>query len=144
MQDVVKTDAAETSSGGQMITIYGIANCDTVRRARRELSVAAAESGHTVTFIDWRTRPVERSRIHTWIERCGNALINPRSRGFLALDAGAQRETLDQTMDPATIERLRGDPTLMRRPLIEFPDGRIGLGWQKGQPKTFFASPNRA
>lgn len=107
-------------------TLYGIANCDTVRRARRELTAA----GVAHRFHDFRKDGLSPEKLDHWISRVGwENLLNRRGTTWRRLPA-EQREPLDA-------ERARrlmlAEPTLIRRPVFEM-DGEVYVGWSAEHP----------
>jgi len=103
-----------------VLTLYGIVNCDTVRKARRWLE----ENGIPYGFIDFRKEGLTRERLEAWVEELGwEALLNRRGRSWRMLPE-AQRETIDRD---SAIELMLANPTLIRRPVIETAD-RVAVG----------------
>jgi len=95
-----------------VITVYGISNCDTVRKARRWLEAHAIE----YRFHDLREDGVDEAEVARWIEELGlDAVLNRRSTSWRALPA-ATRDGLDAASAPALIN---GHPTLVKRPLLD-------------------------
>ena len=101
-----------------MAVLYGIATCDTCRRARKALE----NSGLEVTFRDVREAPLSTEEISQFLAEFGGKLLNTRSTTWRGLSederAGAPEELLLK------------HPTLMKRPVIDGPQG-LTLGWDK-------------
>ncbi|MES1951938.1 protein yffB [Salinisphaera sp. S4-8] len=96
-----------------MIRIYGIASCDTCRKARQWLSSAGIEH----EWIDVRADGVARERLEQWRQALGDgALLNKRSKTWRDFDT-QQREAAEA--DPVTV--LIEHPTLIKRPILETP-----------------------
>ncbi len=95
-----------------MITLYGIKNCDSVRKARRWL-----ESGEVkYQFHDLRTDGVEPSLLQDWIEQLGwEKLLNRRSTTWRQLPDNEKTE-LDARKAAALMLQ---HPTLIKRPLLD-------------------------
>ena len=94
-----------------MIRIYGIASCDTCRKARQWLTSAGIEHA----WIDLRTDGITRERLEQWREVLGDAaLINKRSKTWRDFDA-EQRARAEA--DPVSV--LVDHPTLIKRPILE-------------------------
>lgn len=103
------------------ITLYGIANCDTVRKARRSLEAAGVD----VRFVDMRKEGLDEARLQAWVEAVGwEALVNRRGTTWRQLPA-EQREGLDTA---GAVALMREHPTLIKRPVIE-QDDTITVGW---------------
>ncbi|MGR3496850.1 arsenate reductase family protein [Citreimonas sp.] len=94
--------------------LYGLASCDTCRKARKALLHA--------DFVDVRSDGVPRDVLAAAQDRFGDRLLNTRSTTWRGLpEAERARPPLDLIAD---------HPTLMKRPLIV--DGsRMVLGWDK-------------
>ena len=95
-----------------MVTLYGIPNCDTVKRARAWLG----ERGVAYTFHDYKKAGVDPARLAAWIDRLGwEALLNRRGTTFRALP-----EADRQQLDAAKAARLMiAQPSLIKRPAVE-------------------------
>ncbi|MEM1077532.1 MAG: ArsC/Spx/MgsR family protein [Pseudomonadota bacterium] len=70
---------------------------------------------------DIRADPLSSEQIGRFLEAFGDALVNTRSTTWRGLDADARQS------DPADL--LAAHPTVMKRPVIETPDGALYLGW---------------
>ena len=92
-------------------TLYGIPNCDTVRKARRWLD----DAGITYTFHDLRVDGVDKRPVAGWIDARGwETVVNRRSTSWKALDP-----ELRETMDAGTaIAAILDAPTLVKRPVL--------------------------
>lgn len=106
------------------VTVYGIPNCDTCRKARKWLDGNAVN----YSFHDVRADGLDPKTISAWEAELGDALVNRRSTTWRQL-AETER-TLDDI--PALLSR---HPTLLKRPLLETP-GSVTVGfntdtWQK-------------
>ena len=72
-------------------TLYGIPNCDTVRKARRWLD----EAGVAYSFHDFRSDGLDRETVAGWIDAKGwETVVNRRSTSWKSLDPKL-RETMD-------------------------------------------------
>ena len=111
------------------ITIYGISNCDTMRRARAWLG----EHGVAFTFHDYRRDGVERSRLEGWVARLGwEKLLNRSGTTFRKLSPEL-REGLDAER---AIALMLEHPAMIRRPVLEGP-GLLLVGFR---PDDYAAS----
>jgi Spx/MgsR family transcriptional regulator len=91
--------------------LYGIPNCDTVRKARRWLDQQAL----TYDFHDLRADGIDGSLIRQWIERAGwETVVNRRSSSWKTLDP-ALREAMDAS---SAIDAVLAQPTLVKRPVL--------------------------
>lgn len=94
------------------ITLYGIANCDKVREARRFLD--QQQTPHL--FIDLRQQPAPQELLQRALLQLGSkAVINKSSTTFRQLSADEQRQADDPAQQLALLQRY---PTLIKRPLL--------------------------
>ena len=95
-----------------MIHIYGIPNCDTVRKARKWLD----EAGKDYTFHDFKKEGVDAAKLEHWADRCSwEALLNRRGTTYRKL---AQEETADMDRDKA-LRLMAEHPSMIKRPVME-------------------------
>ena len=95
-----------------MITLYGIKNCDTVKKARTWLENHGIEH----TFHDFREDGLEGDSVDRWLQELGwETLVNKRSTTWKELDS-ATREAMDDTLARQSILE---HPTLIKRPLLD-------------------------
>ncbi|MEK6217354.1 MAG: hypothetical protein N2B03_09085 [Boseongicola sp.] len=98
------------------MTLYGIATCDTCRKARKSLE----SKGLAVRFRDVRADPLSLADIARFFAVFGPDLLNTRSTTWRGLSDGAR------TGDP--VDLLIAHPTLMKRPVIA-SEKALTLGW---------------
>ncbi len=95
-----------------MITLYGIKNCDSVKKARRWLEA----QGIDYSFHDFREQGVTRKQVAGWLAALGwETLVNRRSTSWKALSP-EQREGMDEAV---ALEAILEQPTLVKRPLLD-------------------------
>jgi arsenate reductase len=100
------------------VTLYGLKNCDTCKKALKALPDAV--------FVDIRAEADLAAKLPGWLEAAGaKALVNTRSTTWRGLDE-AQRARAES--DPAGL--LGEHPTLIKRPVIE-AGGAVHVGWTK-------------
>lgn len=99
-------------------TVYGIQNCDTVRKTRRWLD----EHGVAYRFHDFRRDGLEDSQLRAWCEELGwETLINRRGTTWRRLPE-EQRTGLDE----ATARKLMlSQPALIKRPVLDLETRRV-------------------
>jgi Spx/MgsR family transcriptional regulator len=109
-------------------TLYGIANCDKCREARRWFDNAGAD----YRFHDLRSDGIDATDIRTWLEQVPTeTLVNRRSRTWRELPAS--QRTLD---DPAAVGKLLcRHPTLIKRPVAVTGDV-IDVGYDEKAWRT--------
>ncbi len=98
-----------------MTTLYGIKNCDTVRKARRWLD----DNNHDHTFLDFRVDGLEMKTLQsfaTQIEK--DVLVNKRSTTWKQL-SDSQKALFDgESLGTEALETLLNNPTLLKRPVL--------------------------
>ncbi|WP_018140966.1 ArsC family reductase [Thioalkalivibrio sp. ALJ7] len=103
------------------LALYGIPNCDTVRKARRALDAA----GVSYRFVDVRKDGIEEAQLRGWVDRLGwETLVNRRGTTWRQLPED-QRAGLDAER---AIALMGEHPALIKRPVIEF-EGAVYVGW---------------
>lgn len=113
-----------------MITLYGIKNCDSVKKARKWLDQQAIE----YHFHDVRTDGISAAVIGHWIEQAGwETVLNKRGTTWRKLDAIVQQNTHSGNI----VELLLNNPTLIKRPVLD-ADGIITIGFNAERYQTIF------
>jgi len=105
------------------ITLYGIANCDTVKRARAWLA------GQSVTFEfhDFKKAGVPAADLDRWLDAAGwERLLNRKGTTWRKLDE-ARRDAVGNSADAR--ELMRAEPSLIKRPVVQWTDGSITVGF---------------
>jgi len=97
-----------------MITVYGIPNCDTVKKARAWLTA----QGVDYRFHDFKKQGVPPSQLPAWIEAVGwEKLLNRRGTTWRKLDAATQSAVTDAASASAL---MRVHPSVIKRPVVEW------------------------
>lgn len=105
------------------VTLFGLKNCDTCKKALKALETA----GKTVNFKDIRADGFSDAQLVSWLDAAGRTkLVNTRSTTWRGLSK--QEQTLDTDEDVLAL--LKHNPTLIKRPVIEAESG-IYVGWSK-------------
>ena len=113
-----------------MNTLYGIKNCDTVKKARRWLD----ENQVTYQFHDLREDGLQKDQVNAWVSELGwESLVNKRSTTWKQLD-----DTIKATLDDHSIvEVILASPTLIKRPLLD--DGKTRrVGFKAADYESLF------
>ncbi len=107
-----------------MITVYGIPNCDTCRKARRWLD----DRGADYRFHDFRKDGLERATVAAWLAELGaDVLVNRRGTTWRQLP---EQDRARLETDAADL--LVAHPTLIKRPVIDL-GGRRQVGFAAAQ-----------
>ncbi|RLV59268.1 ArsC family reductase [Parashewanella curva] len=105
-----------------MTTIFGIKNCDTVRKARKWLETNNVEH----TFHDFREDGLSEEQVKRWVQAQGwEAVLNKRSTSFRNLDEN-DKTNLTETK---AISLMLEHPTLIKRPVLQTSNS-ITLGFK--------------
>ncbi len=95
-----------------MIKLFGITNCDTVRKARKWLD----ENHIEVEFINFRKPDFTSEHIQSWLKIASfEDIVNKRSQAWKALSTAQQIELIKTQ----NLESLIKTPTLIKRPLLQ-------------------------
>lgn len=113
-----------------MTTLYGIKNCDTVKKARTWLEAR----GVAYTFHDLRADGLSKAELSRWVTALGwEALLNKRSTTWRQLDP-SQQAGLNQ--DKA-ISLMLEHPTLIKRPVLNHA-GACHVGFKAADYAALF------
>ena len=115
-----------------MITVYGLANCDTCRKARNWLG--RFEIAHD--FVDYRDQRLPPATLKAWAEQLGgwDKLVNRASTTWRQLpDARKSPAT-----DPEWTLLIKEHPALVKRPVLVTDDGVVGVGFSDNSWKLRF------
>lgn len=101
------------------LTLYGLKNCDTCKKAIKALEGA----GQVVTFVDIRAEADLQTKVPVWLASVGSELlVNRRSTTWRTLSEDARAS------DPEAL--LVANPTLIKRPVMEAGQA-VHVGWSK-------------
>ncbi|MAI41504.1 MAG: ArsC family reductase [Candidatus Azotimanducaceae bacterium] len=115
-----------------MLTIYGIKNCDTVRKARAWLATRGIE----YQFHDFRTDGLTDQLVSKWISQVGwVTLVNKRSTSWRLLDDTIRKKLSDTNI----VSVLTQNPTLIKRPVVTLGEAII-IGFKEDEFITVVAS----
>jgi len=104
------------------LTLYGIRNCDRVKKARAWLEAR----GIAYDFHDYKTAGIDAPRLRAWAEELGwEKLLNRAGTTFRKLP-DADKADLDE--DKA-IALMLASPSMIRRPVLDLGERRLlGFG----------------
>lgn len=104
-------------------TLYGIPNCDTVKKARQWLG----EHGIASAFHDFKKDGVPADRLGRWMAVLGaDKLLNRQGTTWRKLDVQAQLRCGNAQGARAL---MLAQPRVIRRPVVEWPDGAVTAGF---------------
>lgn len=110
--------------------LYGIKNCDTVKKARRWLEANDVD----FQFHDFRADGIEQQTIEAWLENVSwEVLLNKRGTTWRKLD-DPRKEQLDQTI---AIELMLANPTLIKRPVV-INNNDCMVGFKEAEYTAYF------
>jgi len=104
------------------ITMYGIPNCDTIKKARTWLE----DHDIAYTFHDYRAEGLDKATLEGWIGKVGwQVLLNKASTTFRGL-ADADKQDIDEEKAKAL---LLAHPTMIKRPVLDLEE-RVLVGFK--------------
>lgn len=99
------------------ITLYGIANCDTVKKARAWLTAQGLEH----QFHDLKKRGVPPEHLQLWLQQAGwENLLNRQGTTWRKLDAATQAAVHDAV---SARSLMLEQPSIIKRPVVEWRHG---------------------
>jgi Spx/MgsR family transcriptional regulator len=111
-------------------TLYGIKNCDTIKKARKWLS----DNGVDYNFHDVRVDGIDAATIEQWIDQAGwETVLNRRGTTWRKLDSTVQEATNQDTVTALLLEH----PAMIKRPVLDV-DGTVSIGFKAEQYQTIF------
>ena len=120
-----------TNSTTPILTMYGIKNCDTIKKARNYLT-----ANHiNYQFHDYRADGLDAELLSTLIASAGwEALLNKRGTTWRKLDEAVR----DSITDAASAQALMLEmPAMIKRPLLQAADGSVLLGFNEATYQQF-------
>ncbi len=107
----------------QPITVYAIANCDTVKKARAWLTA----QGVDYEFHDFKKLGVPEAQLDAWIDAVGwEKLLNRKGNTWRGLDAATQSGAVDSVN---TRQLILLHSSVVKRPVVKWSDGQITVGF---------------
>ena len=114
-----------------MITLYGIPNCDTVKKARKWLDAEAVD----YTFHDFRADGLELPLLQSWLKTHALLdIVNRRSATWRQL-SDAQKALLGKGEG---LDILLAQPTLIKRPVLEKDGAVVSIGFKEADYRALF------
>ena len=107
------------------VTVYGIPNCDTVKKARDWLTAR----GIAYTFHDYNKLGVDPTKLTAWVAAAGwEKVLNRAGTTFRKL-AEADKQGLDAAK---AVALMAANPSCIKRPVVEHP-GRLLVGFKPAE-----------
>ena len=115
------------------VTLHGIKNCDTVKKAQKWLQAEAID----FEFRDFRENAPGIEEIAGWLQRCDwQQVLNKRSTSWKNLEQDQRDRATDAT---AVAKLLHANPTLIKRPLLTIDD-TVSVGFSSPHYQALFAN----
>ena len=112
------------------VTLYGIPNCDTVKKARKWLD----ERGVAYAFHDYKKQGVDPAKIRGWVEKAGwEKVLNRAGTTFRKLP-DAEKDGLDAAK---AVMVMAANPSAIKRPIVEHPGGLL-IGFKESEWEQAF------
>lgn len=113
-----------------MITVYGIPNCDTIKKARQWLK----KNGIDYEFHNYKKAGVPEDKLKLWVKTIGwEILLNRRGTTWRKLD-DTTKENIDQA---SAIKVMIENPSSIKRPVLEIDDSLL-VGFSEDTYKQAF------
>ena len=108
------------------VTIYGIKNCDTMKKARAWLD----KRGIDYAFHDYKAAGIDRMQLERWAKKVGwETLLNRAGTTFKKLSDNEKND-----ISPAkAITLMLRQPSMIKRPVLEAGRGRLLVGFRPEQ-----------
>jgi arsenate reductase len=105
------------------VTIYGIPNCDTMKKARAWLD----SHGVACDFHDYKKAGIDRVKLEAWSKKVGwETLLNRAGTTFRKLP-DSDKQGLDESK---AIRLMLEQPSLIKRPVLELGRGKVLVGFK--------------
>jgi arsenate reductase (glutaredoxin) len=112
------------------VTLYGIKNCDTMKKARAWLDAR----GVAYAFHDYKVEGVERGRLEEWVRAVGwETLLNRAGTTFRKLSDADKTELGERK----AVELMLANPSMIKRPVLETGGGLVVGFKPETHAKTF-------
>jgi len=110
-----------------MVTIYGIKNCDTMKKARGWLDSHNIAHG----FHDYKTAGIDKATLEGWVKKVGwQVLLNRAGTTFRKLADGDKEDITEEK----AVALMLAQPSMIKRPVLEI-NGRLTVGFKPEEYK---------
>ena len=105
-----------------MITIYGIKNCDTMKKARNWLE--SQKIAHE--FHDYKAAGIDKATLEAWVKKVGwQVLLNRAGTTFRKLPDGDKEDITEEK----AVALMLAQPSMIKRPVLDIK-GRLAVGFK--------------
>ena len=112
-------------------TLYGIPNCDTVKKARTWL----ADNGQDFDFHDFKKAGLERATVAGWLDQLDwETLVNRKGTTWRKLSDERRAQVVDKA---SALELMLENPSVIKRPVLE-GTGPLSVGFSADQYANIF------
>jgi Spx/MgsR family transcriptional regulator len=113
-----------TPTTAPTVTVFGIPNCDTVKKARTWLT----GQGVDYLFHDFKKQGVPADQLPSWIAAVGwEKLLNRKGTTWRKLDDATRNAVVDATTASAV---MLANPSVLKRPVVVWGDGTVSVGFE--------------
>lgn len=107
------------------VTLYGIPNCDTVKKARAFFK----ERGIACEFVDFKKHVVPATKLTAWMAALGwERLLNRQGSTWRQLDEGLKASVVDADSAAAV---MTSNPSCIKRPVVEWGGDEVTVGFNE-------------
>jgi Spx/MgsR family transcriptional regulator len=109
-------------SKSKPVTLYGIKNCDTMKKARAWLDAR----GVSYTFHDYKAQGVDREHLQQWVKAVGwEVLLNRAGTTFRKLSENEREHVTEKK----AIALMLAQPSMIKRPVLDV-GGKLIVGFK--------------
>lgn len=107
------------------ITIYGIKNCSTMKKAFDKLTALGLE----YEFFDYKKKAIDKPTLANWVETVGiDKIMNTKGTTYRKL-SDAQKAQMNQDVD-AALDMMVAQPSMIKRPIV-VSDNELIIGFDE-------------
>jgi arsenate reductase (glutaredoxin) len=112
-----------TAPPSPTVTVYGIPNCDTVKKARTWLT----DQGVDYQFHDFKKQGVPADLLPGWLVAIDwQTLVNRKGTTWRKLDEATRAAVVD---DASATSLMLANPSVIKRPVVVWADGGVSVGF---------------
>ena len=113
------------------VTIYGIKNCNTMKKARAWLDKESVE----YVFHDYKVSGIDKKKLEIWAKKAGwETLLNRAGTTFRKLPEKEKENIAEKKAIALMLEQ----PSMIKRPVLELPGGKLLVGFKPESYKNEF------